>query len=79
MVVSLHNLASTYHLLPSEALERASTFDMYVLNIHTQWQNHQREVAEAQSNGHATPPKKKYSTEELQNMVNAVRQQGASK
>ena len=38
MMISLHNLAKEYSVLPSEALSRASTFDFQVLNIATHWE-----------------------------------------
>ena len=33
-------------MLPSEALGRATTFDLYVLDISTRWLRHRQEVAE---------------------------------
>lgn len=41
MIRTLDNLATRYHMLPSEALSRATTFDLEVLNTSTLWENHQ--------------------------------------
>ena len=46
MILSLDNLAAKYHLLPSEALERATTFDLYVLDTSARWVRHQQDVAD---------------------------------
>lgn len=43
MLLTLDNLAHRYQLLPSEALERASTFDLYVLDLSTRWVKYQQE------------------------------------
>jgi hypothetical protein len=51
MFLTLHTLAETYNVLPSEALGRATTFDLYVLDLHSKYQRH----LEAKANGKATP------------------------
>ena len=51
MLLTLHVLAETYRVLPSEALERGSTFDLYVLDLHHKWMRYQ----EAKQNGKADP------------------------
>jgi hypothetical protein len=51
MLVTLHTLAQTYHLLPSEALARATTFDLFVLDNYSRFINYQ----EAKANGKAAP------------------------
>jgi hypothetical protein len=51
MILTLHRLAETYNVLPSEALGRGNTFDLFVLDLHHKWLRHQ----EAQSQGKATP------------------------
>jgi hypothetical protein len=45
MIITLDNLATRYHCLPSEALERSSTFDLHVMDIATRWANYQHEEA----------------------------------
>jgi hypothetical protein len=51
MLVTLHTLAQTYNLLPSEALGRATTFDLYVLDNYSRFIKYQ----EAKSQGKAAP------------------------
>lgn len=46
MILSLDNLAHRYHMLPSEALERATSFDLYVLDVSSKWVQYQHEHAE---------------------------------
>lgn len=45
MILTLDNLAARYHCLPSEALARSSTFDLYVLDVGARWSNRQNEKA----------------------------------
>ncbi len=46
-MLSLDNLANRYGLLPSEALARASTFDLRVLEVSSMWiTRKQREATE---------------------------------
>jgi hypothetical protein len=73
MVIALHNLARNYKLLPSEALERATTFDLYVLDVYNRRQNYEQELEEAKHRGSAPPPKK-LSQEELLAMFNRVKE-----
>jgi hypothetical protein len=40
MLITLDNLAARYHCLPSEALERATTFDLHVLDVSARWEQH---------------------------------------
>ena len=46
MIITLNNLAKEYGLLPSEALSRATTFDLYVLDVSTRWLSYRQDVAE---------------------------------
>lgn len=70
MVLTLHNLATKYNCLPTEALARASTFDLYVLDIATKWE----EVQYQKSQG-LKPATKIPSQAELQKMFNSVKEQ----
>jgi hypothetical protein len=72
MIISLDNLAQRYHLLPSEALGRASSFDLYVLNISTLWHNYKQEEAENKSKGLAAPSPK-LTQQQMQAMLDNVR------
>jgi hypothetical protein len=46
LIITLNNLAKEYGLLPSEALGRATTFDLYVLDVSTRWLRYKQDVAE---------------------------------
>lgn len=75
MVLTLHNLAKTYKMLPSEALDRATTFDLYVLDTFHRYSKYQ----EAQQSGQKQPhsvmgkPRPKLSQAEMQSMIDRVR------
>jgi hypothetical protein len=67
MMLSLHNLAKEYKLLPSEALEKATTFDFKVLDLAVKWEikkyNEQQGIKESP----------KVSQEKLLEMLNQVK------
>ena len=46
MILTIHNLAKTYMLLPSEVLGRATTFDLYVLDTHSRFIKYQEQKAQ---------------------------------
>lgn len=46
MILSLDNLASRYHQLPSQALATATTFDLYVLDVSSRWVKYQQGLAD---------------------------------
>jgi hypothetical protein len=69
MTLTLHNLAKEYGLLPSEALGRASTFDLYVLDLSAKYSKHQQDV----QNGNAAQKNFSYSQDQLQSMIDGVR------
>jgi hypothetical protein len=71
MILTVHNLAETYKLLPSEILHRGSTFDLYVLDVYSRYVKYQ----EAKSSGKAVPVEKKYTIEELMAMRDRVKKQ----
>ena len=66
MILTLDNLASRYHCLPSEALARADTLDLYVLDIGAKWSNHQYEKANGKETAKPLP---NLSQEEMLLMV----------
>lgn len=80
MLITLHNLAERYGLLPSEVLKRADTLDVRVLNVASIWENRK---AEAARSGNTAPAKKAPtpSPEEMKQMIKRVRekQNAASK
>ena len=65
MLITLHTLAQTYNLLPSEALARATTFDLYVLDNYSRFIKYQ----EAKQSGDAPPPKRNLSQAEMKAMI----------
>ncbi len=72
MLLTLDNLAHRYHCLPSEALDRATTFDLHVLDASAKYINYQREAADGSAPGKA---QKKLSTEEMLGMIARARGQ----
>lgn len=72
MLISLDNLAARYHCLPSEALARASTFDLHVLDVSARWSKYQQEKADrGESSAEITP---KLSVDEMKAMIARVRE-----
>lgn len=72
MILTIHNLAKAYGVLPSEALATATTFDLYVLDVHSKWMSHQQEKQQSQHN-QVSPKPKQYSQETLQAMLDRVK------
>lgn len=69
MVLTLHNLARAYKMLPSDVLCQATTFDLYVLDVATKWQNHQQAVAAGKEVDKRTHP----SESEMLEMIKRAR------
>lgn len=44
-MLTLDELATRYHLLPSQVIETGSTFDLQVLNLAAKWAKHQHDKA----------------------------------
>ena len=70
MVITLDNLAHRYNCLPSEALARANTFDLYVLDVSTKWFKYQNEQANGK-NPTPTPPR--LTVDQMQEMLRKAR------
>ena len=68
MTITLDNLATRYHCLPSYALEQATTFDLHVLDVATRWANYQHELATT-----GKKPVPKLTEDEMMKMLNNVR------
>ena len=68
MILTLDNLAERYKMLPSEALDRATTFDLYVLDVSSRWVKYQHELADNKSKG-LGPPAPRLSQEQLRAMM----------
>lgn len=71
MLLTLHNLAKTYKMLPSEALARATTFDLHILDTFHRYSKYQ----EAKNAGKAAPIKpKNFSQEQLKAMLKRAKE-----
>jgi hypothetical protein len=75
MILTIHNLADAYKLLPSEVLSKGNTFDLYVLDVYTKYLNYR----DAKEQGKAPPSQKNYSVEELMAMRQRVIDEEAKK
>lgn len=74
MILTIHNLAENYKCLPSEIMARGTTFDLYVLDIHTKWVKYQHEQEKARQGGAKTMPSKhNFSQEQLLAMIKRTR------
>lgn len=60
-------------MLPSEALERATTFDLYVLDVSSRWVKYQQDLAESKAKGTA-PPAQRLTQEQMLEMIRRVRE-----
>ena len=69
MVLTLHNLAEKYKCLPSEALQRGNTLDLYVLDVSTKWLAYQQEKADGK-----VPITKQPSQDEMLAMIQRVKE-----
>lgn len=74
MLLTLHGLAKTYKLLPSECLRRASTFDLYVMDTFHRYQLY----LERKSNGGALPSPN-LSQQQMKDMIKRVRERQGTK
>lgn len=52
MLLTIDNLATRYHVLPSEAARNADTFDLIVLDLSSKWNKRQHDI---QQNGGVEP------------------------
>ena len=71
MVLTLDNLAHRYKCLPSEALARATTLDLHVLDVSAKWSKYQSDKAEGKTSATITP---NLSQEEMLAMINRVKE-----
>ena len=70
-MVSLDALAQRYNLLPTEALERATTFDMRVMEIGNRYQNRRQTMAQGGLPQRARP---KLKEQDMRAMIEKVKQ-----
>jgi hypothetical protein len=68
-MITIDNLAHRYSILPSEALSRATTFDLAVLDASAKWERYQHDKA----NG-VKPKEPELTQKEMLAMVQAVKE-----
>lgn len=71
-VIMIDSVATRYHVLPSQVLAHADTFDLWVLDIAATWQQQQQAQAQARSTGQL-PPAPDIPVNKLQEMLERVR------
>jgi hypothetical protein len=71
LAITLDNLASRYHCLPSEAFTRGSTLGLYVLDISTRWSKYQQDKADGITQSAPLP-----SEAEMLKMLERVKNEG---
>ena len=69
MMLTLDNLANRYHCLPSEALARATTLDLHVLDISARYNLRQNDIAQGRA-----PSTPQLSQEQMRAMLDQVRE-----
>lgn len=69
MLLTIDNLAHRYNCLPSQALERGTTFDLHVLDVSARWNKRQHEVAEG-----VAPKVKEPSEQEMLAMIQRAKE-----
>ena len=52
MILTLDNLATRYHCLPSQAMAQGNTFDLYVLDVSAKWSKRQQDISEGKTVDH---------------------------
>ena len=55
LVLTIDNLATRYHCLPSEALDKADTFDLYAMDVATKYRKYQQDLADGRAVGAKKP------------------------
>jgi hypothetical protein len=65
-------LATRYHLLPSQVLAQADTYDLMVMDVAQSWHTHQQAQAQSESKGN-TPLVPNIPVNKLQEMLERVR------
>lgn len=74
MMVSIDNLAHRYGLLPSEAIQRGTTFDLEVLDISSKFEQYKLEKIKSNKSNIPTPPK--LTEEQMLEMLAKVKKKG---
>jgi len=71
MILTIDTLATRYSMLPSEALTRGSTFDLYIMDAAVSYHNYQQQ--KATNNG--IDPVPDLTTQEMLDMMKNARGQ----
>lgn len=66
----LDTMASRYHVLPSEIMQKADTLDVYVMDVALSWQEYQQSLAEKNTANKQAPH---VPINKLQDMLAAVK------
>jgi hypothetical protein len=69
MLITVELMAARYHLLPSEVLSKADTFDLYAMDLGLRYEG----VKEQKRNGTWKAPEKTLSEKEMKEMLTRVR------
>lgn len=70
MIYMLDSISKRYKLLPSECISRASTFDIYVMNMSLSYETY------LQERGQGRLPVPKLTQDEMLKRLNKVKQRG---
>lgn len=73
MILTVHNLAENYKCLPSEVMSRATTFDLYVLDVHTKWVKYQHQESENKRAVPNAPARPVLNSEQMRKMIEQAR------
>lgn len=65
MILSIHNLSEKYGVLPSHTMANADTFDFYVLDVATRWEQYMHEQQKAGKPIDTSPKNSGYSEKQL--------------
>lgn len=72
MILTIDTLAERYKMLPSEVMNRSTTFDLYVMDAAMSYHNYQSK--KASNNGIAPAPE--LTTDEMLEIMKKARQDG---
>jgi hypothetical protein len=72
MLLTVHNLAERYGLLPSEAMARASTFDLHILDLSARYERYKHEQSERKSGAPPAPPN--LSVDEMKEIIRKTKE-----
>ena len=70
MIVTLDSMSTRYHLLPSEVMDRATTFDLWIMDAATSFHEYQRKKAD---NG-GRDPAPRLNQEQMLEMIKRVKE-----